>query len=50
MPVFNNLVIFDQHQAQNSDATLRPELAESWAWSGRRQDADLQAAQGRQMA
>jgi peptide/nickel transport system substrate-binding protein len=34
MPVFNNLVIFDQHQAQNSESTLRPELAESWAWSG----------------
>jgi peptide/nickel transport system substrate-binding protein len=34
MPVFNNLVIFDQHIAQNSVATLRPELAESWAWSG----------------
>jgi peptide/nickel transport system substrate-binding protein len=33
MPVFNNLVIFDQHVAQNSAATLRPELAESWAWS-----------------
>jgi peptide/nickel transport system substrate-binding protein len=34
MPVFNNLVIFDQHIAQNSMDTLRPELAESWAWSG----------------
>src|SRR4029453_11955959 len=34
MPVFNNLVIFDQHIAQNSVDTLRPELAESWAWSG----------------
>jgi peptide/nickel transport system substrate-binding protein len=34
MPVFNNLVIFDQHKAQNSAETLRPELAESWAWSG----------------
>src|SRR5213082_3440549 len=33
MPVFNNLVIFDQHIAQNSFDTLRPELAESWAWS-----------------
>jgi peptide/nickel transport system substrate-binding protein len=33
MPVFNNLVIFDQHIAQNSMDTLRPELAESWAWS-----------------
>src|SRR5256884_8302014 len=34
MPVFNNLVIFDQHIAQNSMDSLRPELAESWAWSG----------------
>src|ERR1043165_8626876 len=34
MPVFNNLVIFDQHQAQNSDSKLRPELAEGWAGSG----------------
>ncbi|MHC2433842.1 ABC transporter substrate-binding protein [Bradyrhizobium sp. USDA 4451] len=34
MPIFNNLVIFDQHIAQNSTSTIRPELAESWAWSG----------------
>ncbi len=34
MPIMSNLVIFDQHKAQNSDATLQPELAESWAWSG----------------
>ncbi|MCS3885405.1 peptide/nickel transport system substrate-binding protein [Bradyrhizobium elkanii] len=34
MPIFNNLVIFDQHIAQNSASTIRPELAESWAWSG----------------
>ena len=34
MPVFNNLVIFDQHIAQNSVDTIRPELAESWSWSG----------------
>jgi peptide/nickel transport system substrate-binding protein len=34
MPIFNNLVIFDQHIAQNSVDTTRPELAESWAWSG----------------
>jgi peptide/nickel transport system substrate-binding protein len=30
--VFNNLVIYDQHIKQNSLATIRPELAESWAW------------------
>src|ERR1700734_3882748 len=30
--VFNNLVIYDQHIKQNSLQTIRPELAESWAW------------------
>lgn len=33
MPVFNNLVMFDQHVAQNSLATIRPELATAWQWS-----------------
>ncbi len=33
MPVFNNLVIFDQHEPQNSEKTIRPELAKSWNWS-----------------
>jgi peptide/nickel transport system substrate-binding protein len=33
MAVFNNLVIYDQHIAQNSLETIRPELAESWQWS-----------------
>jgi peptide/nickel transport system substrate-binding protein len=32
MAVFNNLVIFDQHVAQNSLGTIRPELATDWAW------------------
>ena len=27
MPVFNNLVMFDQHVAQNSEKTIQPELA-----------------------
>src|SRR5213082_622519 len=31
--VFNNLILYDQHIKQNSLATIRPELAESWAWS-----------------
>jgi peptide/nickel transport system substrate-binding protein len=34
MPVMSNLVIFDQHKAQNSVDTIVPELAESWAWNG----------------
>ncbi|MGY3603366.1 MULTISPECIES: ABC transporter substrate-binding protein [unclassified Bradyrhizobium] len=33
MPIFNNLVIFNQHIPQNSVDTIVPELAESWAWS-----------------
>src|SRR5580704_9422008 len=32
MAVFNNLVMFDQHVAQNSMATIVPDLALSWAW------------------
>src|ERR1700674_2924554 len=33
MGVFNNLVMFDQHIAQNSMATIVPDLASSWSWS-----------------
>ena len=50
MAIFNNLVIYDQHKAQNSLETIVPELATSWAWGDGRQGADLQAAPGRQMA
>ena len=31
MPIFNNLVIYKQDVAQNSDASIVPELATSWA-------------------
>src|SRR5213079_1817135 len=30
---FNNLVVSDQHIAQNSIGTIRPDLADSWSWS-----------------
>ena len=33
MPLFNNLVVYDQHKPQNSMGTIRPELATSWEWS-----------------
>src|ERR1041384_6331814 len=33
MPMINNLVIFDQHEAQNRADTIRPELATEWKWS-----------------
>src|SRR5712671_833723 len=33
MPVFNNLVVFDQHVAQNSVGSIVPDLATGWSWS-----------------
>ncbi len=33
MGLYNNLVVFDQQIPQNSLETIRPDLAESWAWS-----------------
>src|SRR3954468_21059568 len=33
MPVFNNLVLFDQHVAKNSLDSIVPELAASWSWN-----------------
>src|SRR5215469_13578216 len=33
MAVFNNLVLYDQHKAQNSLETIVPDLAESWSWN-----------------
>src|SRR5437016_10704006 len=33
MGVFNNLVLYDQHQKQNRPDTIVPELATGWSWS-----------------
>src|SRR5690349_1403442 len=33
MGVFNNLVLYDQHQEQNRLDDIEPELATSWKWS-----------------
>ena len=33
MAVFNNLVMYDQHVAQNSLQSIVPDLATEWAWS-----------------
>ncbi len=33
MPMFNNLVIYDQHEPQHKIETIRPELAVKWDWS-----------------
>ncbi len=33
MPVFNNLVIFDQQEKMARPETIRPDLATEWSWS-----------------
>ena len=33
MALFNNLVLFDQHVAQNSLTSIVPDLASDWAWN-----------------
>src|SRR5712691_7336336 len=33
MPIFNNLVMFDQHAKQNSMASIVPDLATGWSWN-----------------
>src|SRR5438067_9849398 len=33
MAVFNNLILFNQHEKQNRMEFIEPELAESWNWS-----------------
>src|SRR5215475_10971344 len=33
MPIFNNLIIYDQHKPQNTVDDIVPELAASWSWN-----------------
>ena len=33
MPVFNNLVIFDQLVSRADESSIRPDLAKSWTWT-----------------
>ncbi len=33
MSVYNNLIVFDQHKAQNSLETIVPDLASKWEWN-----------------
>jgi peptide/nickel transport system substrate-binding protein len=33
MGVFNNLILFNQHEKQNRPEFIEPELAESWSWN-----------------
>jgi peptide/nickel transport system substrate-binding protein len=44
--VFNNLVMYDQHVAQNSMQTIIPDLAEGWAWSEDGKELTLKLRRG----
>jgi peptide/nickel transport system substrate-binding protein len=33
MAIYNNLVIFNQHEKQNRPEFIQPELADSWSWN-----------------
>ena len=46
MPVFNNLVIYKQDVAQNSEDSIVPDLADSWAWSGDHKTLTFKLHQG----
>jgi peptide/nickel transport system substrate-binding protein len=46
MPVFNNLVLYDQHVAQNSLDDIVPELATSWSWSSDGKDLVFKLREG----
>jgi peptide/nickel transport system substrate-binding protein len=46
MPVFNNLVIYNQTIAQNSMDSIVPDLADSWAWSSDNKTLTFKLRQG----
>src|SRR6478752_6165947 len=46
MGVFNNLVVYDQTVAQNSEKSIVPELAKSWTWSADGKDLTFKLQEG----
>src|SRR3546814_6773535 len=46
MQVMSNLVIYDQHEPQNSLDTIRPELAKSWTWNDDKTEVTFQLEEG----
>jgi peptide/nickel transport system substrate-binding protein len=46
MGVFNNLIMFDQHTAQNSLQSSVPDLATSWTWNEEGTELTFQLRQG----
>jgi len=46
MGIYNNLVMYDQHKPQNSESTIVPDLATSWAWNGNKTELTFKLRQG----
>ena len=46
MPIFSNLVIYDQHKPQNSLDGIQPELATSWSWSDDKKSLTFKLREG----
>jgi peptide/nickel transport system substrate-binding protein len=46
MSVYNNLVIFDQHEEMARPETIRPELATEWSWSADHKVLTMKLRQG----
>jgi peptide/nickel transport system substrate-binding protein len=46
MPLFNNLVLYDQGKPQNSPRDIVPDLAKSWRWSSDGKDLTFSLEQG----
>src|ERR1700682_1810611 len=46
MPIHNNLIMYNQSVAQNSNESIVPDLADSWAWSSDNKTLTFQLHQG----
>jgi peptide/nickel transport system substrate-binding protein len=46
MAIFNNLVLFNQHEKQNRPEFIQPELADSWSWNDNHTKLSFKLHQG----
>src|SRR6202165_517664 len=46
MPIHNNLIVYNQNVAQNSNDSIVPDLADSWAWSSDNKTLTFKLHQG----